>query len=42
MAGICECGNEPSNEPSFSIKGSELLDQLNDHKLLNNDYAPWS
>jgi hypothetical protein len=37
VAGCCEHGNEPSG----SIKGGELLDQLSDCQLLK-DYAPWS
>ena len=38
VAGICECGNEPSR----SIKCGELLDQLKTGLLLKKDSAPWS
>ena len=37
VAGICECGNEPSG----SIKCGEFLDQLQTGKLLKKDSAPW-
>jgi len=36
--GCCQHGNEPSG----SIKGRELLDQLSDYKLFKKDSAPWS
>jgi hypothetical protein len=35
--GFCEHGNELS----FSVKGREFLEQLNDYQLLKH-YAPWS
>jgi hypothetical protein len=38
VAGRCEHGNEPSG----SIKGEELLDQLSDSYLLKKEYAPFS
>jgi hypothetical protein len=30
------------NDPSGSIQGGELLEQLNDNQLLKTDSAPWS
>jgi len=38
VAGICECGNEPS----VSMKCGEFLDWLNTSELLKKDSAPWS
>ena len=38
MAGICECGNEPSG----SIKCGEFLDWLKTGYLLKKDSAVWS
>jgi hypothetical protein len=38
VAGSCEHDNEPSG----SIKGGQLLDQLSDCWLLKKDSAPWS
>jgi hypothetical protein len=35
VAGCFECGNEPSG----SIKGSEILDWLIDYQLLKNNSA---
>jgi hypothetical protein len=34
----CEHGNEPSG----SLKGGELIDQLSDSESLKKDSAPWS
>jgi len=37
VAGSCEHGNEPSG----SVKGDGVLDQLNDYQLLKEDSASW-
>jgi hypothetical protein len=31
-----------SNEPSVSIEGEEFLCQMNNHQLLDKDFAPWN
>jgi len=38
MAGICECGNEPSG----SIKCGEFLDWLITGYFFKDDSTPWS
>jgi len=38
VAGSCEHDNEPSG----SIKGGELLEQLNEYQLLKNGSSLWS
>jgi hypothetical protein len=37
VAGICVHANEPSG----SIKGRELIDQMSNYKLFKMDTAPW-